>query len=147
MPKLLKLIIFLLVFSFSVNFVAASEPILPVPTGPLPAASACDPKTQNCGNYALNDFIKIAANVAKFIEGIIGSLALLMFVYGGILMIISAGSSEKVTKARGVLVGAVIGLAIFFASYLLIGFILVKAGLVVEGRETRWATTDFVNDW
>lgn len=76
------------------------------------------------GDYEINDFITLAVRVAEFIWAISGSLALLAFVYGGVLFLISAGSSDKVTKARQAITGAVIGLAIVFGSYAIVFFIM-----------------------
>jgi hypothetical protein len=85
---------------------------------------------------SLDGFMKVALNVSKFILGITGSASLAMFVYGGVMFLISAGSSEKVTQAKGILVGAVIGLFIVFASYMIIGFAINTMG-ATSGSE--WA--------
>lgn len=112
----------LLFFVFSFNIVLASS-------GPIvPQGDKYD-----TGDYELNDFLQIGINVTNIILGVVGSLTLLMFVYGGIMMLISAGNSEKVTKARGIIVAAVIGLAIVFASYLIIQFIMSAFGVNWQG--------------
>jgi hypothetical protein len=80
------------------------------------------------GNYSLNDMVKIFVDSSQLILGVIGSITLLMFVYGGIMFLISGGSSEKVTKAKGILVAAVVGLIIVFSSYLIIKFVLGAMG-------------------
>lgn len=49
--------------------------------------------------------------------GVVGSLALLMFVFGGITWMTSAGSAEKVKKGRDILVWSAIGLVIVFSAY------------------------------
>ncbi len=76
------------------------------------------------GNYQLNDFVILAIRVAQFIWFISGSLALLMFVYGGILFLISSGHSQMVDRARQTITGAVIGLAVVFGSYAIVYFIM-----------------------
>jgi hypothetical protein len=80
------------------------------------------------GDYTVNDIVGIITNTSQIILGVIGSVTLLMFVYGGIMFLISGGSSEKVTKAKGILVAAVIGLIIVFSSYLIIKFVLGAIG-------------------
>lgn len=87
-----------------------------------------------CGDCKLNDFIQIAVNVSRIILGVVGSLALAMFVYGGLMMIISQGSSDKVTKARTILTNAVIGLVIVFTAWSIINF--VYTALDVENKAT-----------
>lgn len=58
--------------------------------------------------------------------GIVGSIALIMFIYGGFVWMTAAGSQEKVTQGRNILVWATIGLVIIFSSYALINFILTE---------------------
>jgi hypothetical protein len=57
------------------------------------------------------------------ILGIVGALALLMFVWGGLLWMTSGGNSDQVKKGRETLVWASIGLLIIFASYSLVNTI------------------------
>jgi len=79
-------------------------------------------ETYREGNYELNDFIRIAFNASQFFLGIVGSLALLMFIYGGLWMIISQGNSQEIEKAKTILKNAVIGLVIVFTSWSIINF-------------------------
>jgi len=75
------------------------------------------------GSCTLNDFIVLIIRASQIILGIVGSVALLMFVYGGFKMIISAGSNEQVTSAKSILQNAIIGLVIVFASWSIINFV------------------------
>ncbi|KKR22033.1 MAG: hypothetical protein UT48_C0001G0046 [Parcubacteria group bacterium GW2011_GWE2_39_37] len=100
--------------------------ILPAQTGKNP----CQDGVANCGNYSLNDFLQLGVNVTNWILGIVGSLALLAFIYGGVMMLISEGSSDKVTKAKSIITGAVVGLVIVFSSYIIVGFVLKSVGYV-----------------
>lgn len=56
--------------------------------------------------------------------GVVGSLALVMFVYGGITWMTSSGNPEKVKKGRDVLIWAAIGLFIVFSAYALVRVVL-----------------------
>lgn len=76
------------------------------------------------GAYELSDFTVLMVNVANWILGISGSLALLAFIVGGLMFLTSAGNKERVEQAKKILSGAVIGLAIVFFSYVVINFIL-----------------------
>ncbi|MBD3247743.1 hypothetical protein GF382_00440 [Candidatus Falkowbacteria bacterium] len=82
----------------------------------------------NAGNYSLNDFVQLAVNVANWILGIVGSLALLMFIYGGVTMIFSAGNPETVKKGKKILLNSIIGLVIVFSAYTIIQFALSALG-------------------
>lgn len=51
---------------------------------------------------------------------IIGILAALVMIAGGILWLISAGNDSKITKAKELIIGSVSGIIIFSASYLIL---------------------------
>ena len=93
------------------------------------------------GDFTLNDFVRVGMRVTEIILGIVGSLALLMFIYGGLMFIISSGSSEKVTKAKEIIIGAVIGLVIVFTSYMIIQFTMDALG--IEIKKGGWAVTSW----
>lgn len=92
------------------------------------------------GDYKFNDFILIAIRVSRIVLGLVGSLALLMFIYGGFMFLISAGSSESVSKARKIIVAAVVGLIIVFASFLIIKFVLQSMGINWNGEMIKIPT-------
>lgn len=66
----------------------------------------------------------IIGRVIRGILSIIGSIALLMFIYGGVLWMTSNGSPERVKKGRDILVWAVAGLGLIFSSYAIVNAIL-----------------------
>jgi len=74
------------------------------------------------GNCQLNDVVNTGISVVEFILGISGTVALLMFIYGGFLWVTSAGNGEKVNQGKSAVSNAVIGLVIVFASYTLITY-------------------------
>jgi len=67
---------------------------------------------------------ELIGKVINSVLGVVGSLALLMFIYGGLTWMTSAGSSEKVKKGRDIIIWSAIGLFIIFASYALIRFLI-----------------------
>ncbi|MBI2990021.1 MAG: hypothetical protein HYY51_02405 [Candidatus Magasanikbacteria bacterium] len=69
-------------------------------------------------------FITLILNWGDNLFALIGSLAFVMFVYGGFMMIFSAGNAERVKKGQQILIAAVVGLIIAFSAYLLIRFVL-----------------------
>ena len=97
------------------------------------------------GSYDLDDMVLIVIRASKIILGIVGSLALLMFIYGGIMFLISSGSSDKITKAKDILVAAVIGLIIVFGSFLIIKYVLQVIGINWDGtKDISTATTTII---
>lgn len=71
---------------------------------------------------------EIIANVINTVFGIVGSLALLMFIYGGLVWMTSSGNKEMIEKGKKTIIWAAIGLVIIFASYALVRFLIVGVG-------------------
>lgn len=69
-------------------------------------------------------FTQLFSRIIQFILGIIGATALIMFVYGGITMVTSAGDSAKATKGKEIITWAIIGLIVILASYGLVSFVI-----------------------
>jgi len=135
MKKIRYLIFLILLFAISLSFFFVSPAratFVPPSTGGCPSGYT----GTNCGNYSANDFLLIGIEVAKWILGITGSLTLLAFIYGGVLFLISAGNKEMVGKAKKVMIGAVVGMAIVFLSYTIIGFVFNALGIKDAGWES-----------
>ncbi|MFA6604053.1 MAG: pilin [Patescibacteria group bacterium] len=71
---------------------------------------------------------ELLGNAARLLTGIVGSIALLMFVYGGMLWMTSRGNSSQIEKGKNIFVWSTIGLLIMFSSYLIISFFLQTIG-------------------
>ncbi len=72
---------------------------------------------------------RIIGNIIKAVLALVGALALGMFIYGGFTWLTSGGSPDRIKKGRDILVWAVIGLIVIFASYTLVDFLLRSFGL------------------
>jgi hypothetical protein len=59
----------------------------------------------------------VVATIIKILLGVVGVVALLIVIYGGIELMTSAGSQEKIDKGRKALMWAAIGLVVVFGSY------------------------------
>jgi hypothetical protein len=142
MKKFLYINIFILVFGLflSIGQIARADDTTVLQgtgTSSMKSCGECkNPTTaeckQYCGAYQINDFIVIAVKVVNIILGVVGSLALLMFIYGGGYMLLSAGNKERVQKGRSIIINAVIGLVIVFTSYLIIQFVMSSLGAFNE---------------
>lgn len=62
----------------------------------------------------------IIGRVIKALLGLSGAVALLVFVWSGILMILAGGNPERIKKAKDSLVWATIGLVVIFTAYTLV---------------------------
>ncbi len=88
-------------------------------------ADACKCRAQ--GDCSLSDMLQIFVNISVAILGVCGSLALLIFFYGGVVWITAMGEAKKIALGKEIITKAVIGLAIIFGSYAFINFLI--AGL------------------
>ena len=114
------LIVLSVVFLFSLNSSLAVETV-GTENGGYTGADGVSLSNPLGPNTTPNSII---GRVINAVLGIIGSLALLMFVYGGITWMTSSGSPEKIKKGRDIIIWSVIGLAIIFFSYALVNFVI-----------------------
>lgn len=75
--------------------------------------------------------------VISRVLAIVGALALLMMVYGGLSMILAAGNETKITQGKNIVTYTAIGLVVIFISYSAITFFLKTLGgtIVDEYRD------------
>ena len=66
----------------------------------------------------------IAGDIIRTVLGIIGSIALVIFLYGGLQWMTSFGDENKITKGRETMIWAGMGLIIIFGSYVFVQFLL-----------------------
>ncbi len=66
----------------------------------------------------------IIGRVISALLGLSGAVALLVFVWSGILMIVAAGNPERIKKAKSSLVWATIGLVVIFTAYTLVATLI-----------------------
>jgi hypothetical protein len=69
------------------------------------------------------DIFDIIVGYVNIVLYFLGTIAVLLFLYAGWLWFTSQGSSEKIEKAKKIMVSAVIGLAIMFGSYAIVNWI------------------------
>jgi hypothetical protein len=66
--------------------------------------------------------------------GIIGAVALLMMVYGGLTMIMSGGNDKRIAAGKNIVTYTAIGLVIIFISYAAITFFLSTLGVTIQNE-------------
>ncbi len=69
----------------------------------------------------------LIGRVINAVLGIVGSLALVMFIYGGFTWMLSGGNSSAIEKGKNILIWASLGLVIIFISYALVSFVIKTA--------------------
>lgn len=70
----------------------------------------------------------LIGNIVKTLMGIVGVVAVLMLVWGGIMYMTSAGNDEKIGTAKKIITGAIIGLAISILAYTVVDFVIKAIG-------------------
>ena len=71
---------------------------------------------------------EIVAKVIKIFLSLLGTIFLVLIIYGGYLWMTAQGEEEQVTKAKDLIRNAVIGLIIILAAYTITKFIFEKGG-------------------
>ena len=100
----------------------------------VPQKKSSTPTPPPTKKYSLPDFTKadhpaeVIGQIVKYIMGLVGSLALIMFIYGGLLWITSGAKEEKIKKGRDTLIWSGIGLALVMASYIIVKKIIELLG-------------------
>ena len=74
-------------------------------------------------NYAI-----IIGRILKGLFGLLGSIFILLIIYGGYLWMTAGGNEEQITRAKKIITGAVIGLVIV-AAFFIFNILIVDAGL------------------
>ena len=87
--------------------------------GPLP-----DCAFSKSGCLSVDSFVVLAVNIGRIIFSFLGSIAFVMFIYGGVVMVVSFGNPEKFKQGQKILGAAVVGVLIALSAYLAIDFIL-----------------------
>ncbi len=100
---------------------------VPCPTGSMhagsekPSIAECNIPADPSGDVKLMDRVKIIINV---ILGIIGLVAVVMMIIGGISFVTSQGDAGKVAKARNTILYGVVGLIIALLAFAIVNFVL-----------------------
>jgi hypothetical protein len=93
-------------------------------SGPNNSAASQPTSLNNPLGTGGKDVPTLINTIIKGALGVVGSLALLMFIYGGFTWMLAAGNESAVEKGKNILTWATIGLVIIFASYSLVGFVI-----------------------
>ncbi len=108
-----KILAFLIVVAVClVPFIAKAEPV--------------EIKNPLGANANMDVLIK---NFVFTVLSLSGVLALVAFIYGGLMWLISMGDTAKITKGKNVMIWAVVGLAVIFGSYAIISLVYTAMGI------------------
>ena len=134
MSKTFLILLIGIFFSFLILSIAPSI------VNAQPIVNATRQECRDSGDCELNDIWKIVVAGTNIIFGLIGSVVLVMFIYGGFTFMTSAGSKERVAKGKTIIIQSVIGMAIMFLSYTIVGFVFAMLGISGNFYSTGWFT-------
>jgi len=66
----------------------------------------------------------LIGQVINAVLGLVGSIALAMFIWGGFSWMTAGGNTEKVQKGKDIIIWATLGLVVIFFSYALVNFVI-----------------------
>lgn len=66
--------------------------------------------------------------VINYFLGLLGLIAVAFLIYAGVLMVTAGGNDEQVTKARKIIMYAVVGIIIILLSYTVVQFVTAALG-------------------
>lgn len=66
--------------------------------------------------------VQLLVNIGQLLLGIVGSVALAMFLYGAFWWIISVGEADRVKKGKTIILNAIYGIFLTFGAYMIITF-------------------------
>lgn len=66
---------------------------------------------------------QLIGRLLSIIIGVIGAIALAVFIYGGFLWMTSAGNGKKVEDGKNTMIWAVLGLVIIFSARAILAFV------------------------
>ena len=114
----------LTVFSFG----ALSAPVYAEPVQCTPEQIAAGTSMLDCvdSTIAGDDFelTGILSTIINVIIGVVGFIAVVMMILGGISFITSQGDAAKVTKAKNTILYGVVGLIVAMLAFAIVNFVL-----------------------
>jgi hypothetical protein len=122
LKKILFFILFLIMLFIAYGYGSAANPNAPAsPTKIDDPLGSTHPSPQ-----------VLIGKVIAAAMGLVGSIALAMFIYGGFVWMMAAGNAEAVTKGKNILIWATLGLVVIFTSYALVQFVFKGIGVTAE---------------
>ncbi|MDD4412503.1 MAG: pilin [Patescibacteria group bacterium] len=109
--------------------VSTSTPLItPATTTPKAKVNAIPGAIYLTNPIGTTDIPTIIGRIISMILSIVGTVTLLMLVYGGFLWLTSAGNDKKVAQGKAIIMWSAIGLAIIFLAYVFVKFFFEAIG-------------------
>jgi hypothetical protein len=92
------------------------------------AASSTTSGKEICGATSKDDFATIMTNIINTILIVLGIIAVIMIIIGGIRYTTSNGDSNQIKGAKDTILYAVIGIIVAIMAYAIVNFVLARLG-------------------
>ena len=102
-------------------FMPVAQPVQAFDQGITDGAGAAQGKDQSADLFGDEGIFKTITNVLLFI---IGAVAVIMLIIGGIRYTVSGGDSGAVTSAKNTILYAVVGIIVAVLAYAIVNFVL-----------------------
>ena len=129
MKKIVKLLLPILIVGIIIVLGAGSVSALTLQEGA--EAARCDECPRDL--FGDNGVFKQVTNTILYIVGII---AVIMLIIGGIRYVTSGGDAKKVTDAKNTVLYAIIGLVIAFLAFAIVNFVISALPSSTDKKET-----------
>jgi hypothetical protein len=86
---------------------------------------ASDPTAAICKDQGASP-AKLIATIVNVLLFVVGAIAVIMIIVGGIMYATSAGDSGQVTKAKNTILYAVVGLVVAFLAFAIVNFVVLR---------------------
>lgn len=101
---------------------------LPAPVSAIDVFPQCTDGTASdtavCASEDDEQIESVAKNIINLLLYIIGAVAVIVIIAAGLMYTTSTGDSARITRAKNMLMYAIIGLIIAFLSYAIVNFVL-----------------------
>jgi hypothetical protein len=95
-------------------------------TGGLEEGVTCARPSGNAGQASLFDEGGIFQTVANILLFLVGAIAVIMLIVGGIRYVVSGGDQSAVTGAKNTILYAVVGIVVAFLAFAAVDFVITQ---------------------
>lgn len=77
-----------------------------------------------CVSGSTDDAMKKVRDILNVVFAVIGIVAVIMIIYGGIVMMISSGDPGKIKRAKDTIIYSIVGLIIVLLAFAIVNFVV-----------------------
>jgi hypothetical protein len=123
MKKIIFISLLSILFFGSLAFVAQAQTVDDTLKGLDQTASEVAAFKDKTGDNYQNFLQTKVGQIIGTVLGFVGAIFLILIIYAGITWMTSQGNEQQVTKAKNLLISAIIGIIIVFAAYAITSFL------------------------